>query len=119
MSKPHPDDYKMTHLETDFSTKKIFALILSVLLFFVVPIVTIETISSKISKNISDGQVAGVSTTQTNFTNSNVLNLFGVSLNLNSQSGLLILGGVVLFGIAIILIIYLFIDNNAKNKSKS
>lgn len=119
MSKPHPDDYKMTHLETDFSTKKIFALILSVLLFFVVPIITVESIGKQLSHNPTEGNVAGVSTSQASATNSNVLNIFGANLNLNSQSGLLILGGVVLFGIAIILMIYLFIDNNAKNKSKS
>jgi len=115
MSRPHPDDYKMPHLEADFAARKLIAGILSIVLFFIVPIVAIETIGQKLYTASSEAQVAGISTTTVNTSTSN-LNLLGLEVNLNSQSGLLAIGGMVLFGIAIILVIYLVIDDNTKHK---
>jgi len=111
MSRPQPDSYLITDLEINLNPRKSLAIIFSVFLFLVVPIVIIENIFNRPAN--SAGQVAGISTTTDT---TSFIVLFGQRFDLNSQAGLLIIAATLLIGIAILLIIFLIIDSKRSRK---
>lgn len=111
MNRPRPDVYEIPNLKPEMSLKKIVATFGAVFIFFVIPVVAIEAITHPNNLQNISGRVAGISTTLSNEgTASNIINFFGLQINLNSQTGLIAMGGFLLVGIAIILAFYLLIE---------
>jgi len=117
MNRPQPDVYELPNLKVEFSFKKLIASVLSVVIFLILPIAGIDSlIRSSNAPPVTQGQVAGISTST--ISSDNNIYILGQTIDLNSQSSILAIGGLILLGLAIILTIYLIIDSSLTSKPK-
>jgi len=109
------DIYELPKLRFNISFTKVAVVIATIFTFFVLPISFISNVLNDAGS--TSGRVAGVATniSKTNIVEIPILN---IAFNLNSQSGLLIIGGLILVGISAILMIYLLLDNAKYKKFK-
>lgn len=103
-------------MRSNLSFSKILFTSLAVLIFFVLPCAAISEYQKTgnlpfLSSLQNSGRVAGISTE-----NSNVVNVGSITLNLNSQEGILVIAGIFLVGLSIILVLFLLIENTRGKK---
>lgn len=115
MNRPQPDTLILPNLKAEISIRKIIVACFSVFIFLILPIFIISQISTP-KESSNQGQVAGISTSSIN--TPSYIYLFGQSFDLNSQAGILVIAGILLFSIAFILIMFLAFDS-LKSKKKS
>lgn len=104
--RPQPDVYELPKLKFDFNIRKLIVGVFSVFLFFVLPVLVIQNISTVV-QNPERGRVAGINIDS----NEELISLLGIEIDLNSKGGIFILIGSILVGISIILFLYLIYDN--------
>ena len=90
-------------LKVELNVAKVIVATIIVLCFYVLPI---YLINKSQETPIAGPEVAGVSVSKVN-----ELNLGFTRVDLNSQAGIFVTGGVILMGISIILIIFLILDD--------
>ncbi|SRR5260221_2904732 len=96
----------LPQLKVELDLPKFLVIIITLVFTLILPIGVYYQVQNQTNQEIS-GQVAGISTTK----QSTAFTLLGFNIDLNSQTGVLILVGLLLFGISAILIMFLIIDN--------
>ena len=121
----HSDIYELPDLKVEMTFGKFVVIIASIFLFLILPINLINTYFPEINPNNSsiqeqstEGRVAGVETSLTGDVDNidNQIPLLG-DFNLNSQSGVFVLLGLILIGISVLLTLYLFISGRKEEKA--
>lgn len=103
-------------LKVDFSFGKLIVSVVAVNLFLILPISIIEGTRNSLPTNIAeDGRVLGL-TTEIHVKDSVEYTLFGVPFNPNSESGLLVVMGLILFGISLLILTFLIVDNQRSKR---
>lgn len=110
----HKESVPLPKFKVELTSGKVIAIIVMVCLFFILPVIVINTVSFK--QNNSTGQVAGIATDRMN---SFVFPEITLDIDLNNQPGVLILAGMILTGIGIIITLFLFIDSSKFKKEIS
>lgn len=122
----YSDANELPKLKAEFTFGKFVFILVSIFLFIILPINIINTYVPQLNPSgsesqdnfeVSTGRVAGADSQQDIVTTGNDLTIpfINVAIDLDSQSGSLILMGIVLLGISIILSIYLLVDSTKKN----
>lgn len=110
----HTDVSELPQLKIEIDSKKIIAIMATVFTFLVLPIYTIDYMQQSSTKEeLSSPSVAGAFSEETS---SSIIQIpfLNQELNLNSESGALILLGITLITISLILTIYLFFKSPKK-----
>lgn len=105
----------------DLTPARIVVIVATVFMFFVIPITVITQYKNdpqmfeKIANNLrgqpqQTGQVAGATTT-TKKEEPSAPKILGLEVDMNKESGIVFMVGLLLVGISIILIIFLVVDN--------
>ncbi len=104
--------HKVSNVKQSFelSPAKVMALILFVGLFFIAPVILIES-----SKAPSGGKVAGINTS----IEKGYFPQITLEIDLNNQPGLFFIAGIIFIGIGSIVIIFLLIDNRRFKSKRS
>src|SRR5688572_2635730 len=111
----YTDVEELPELKVNMTFGKFVMIIASVFIFLVLPIQVITTYFPQLDPNKSQeteniGRVAGASTDLNN-TSELKIPILNDSIDLNSQDGVFTILGMVLIGIAVILIVYLILES--------
>lgn len=98
---------KLPKLNIEIDFKKFFVTIFTIFLFFLLPAYLIENNKTQNIQNFA-GRVQGIDTINYG---EGTFEIFGKTFYINSEQGVFLLLGILLIGIAVILAIFLWIDN--------
>lgn len=105
-------------LKVDFNLGKFIATVIAINLFLILPISLIESTRNVANNNpkiAEDGRVLGLSS-EVQVSQTSEYQLFGVAFDPNSESGLLVVMGLILLGISILILTFLIVDNYRSKK---